>query len=181
LYGVYDIVSNTAGFTKEHRNSTTNSIRRAINTYGASNTTITPLGTGYSSLRKDTGSFSVMPKVRVTITDNSGKIVFKKDAYYDINLQSASTSGGAYLSGYKENIGPGPTQIGKVGSHYDRTTNSFVPNEVHYDLSTITPSTGMREFNVYPDYNNWTGFGVWDTRETNKNLKAGQSEKLGTY
>lgn len=181
LFGVDDIISNTAGFARDYRNKDTEEIRNAITTYGASNTTITPLGTGYGSLRKIGADFNVMPKVRVIVTDASGKVVLSKDAYYNLNLASETTAGGAYISGYKENKGAGPKQIGKPGLHYDRELNSFVPNDVTYDLSTIQPSTGMRQFNMYPNYNNWVGFGVWDTRETNKNLKAGQSEKLGSY
>lgn len=34
---------------------------------------------------------------------------------------------------------------------------------------------------MFPDYNRWTGFGVWDTDLTSSRLHAGQSEKLGTY
>ena len=181
LFGVDDVISNTAGFTRDYRNKDTNEIRSAIEKYGASNTTITPLGTGYGSLRKIGADFNVMPKVHVTVTDASGKVVLSKDAYYNLNLGSETTAGGAYISGYKENKGQGVRQIGKAGVHYDRELNSIVPNDVSYDLSTMRPSTGIREFNMYPNYNNWVGFGVWDTRETNKNLKAGQSEKLGSY
>ena len=171
LFGVDDIISNTAGFARDYRNKDTEEIRNAITTHGASNTTITPLGTGYGSLRKSGADFNVMPKVHVVVKDKEGKVVLTKDAYYNLGLSKID----------KENKSVGPKQIGKPGLHYDRELNSFVPNDVSYDLSTIQPSTGIREFNMYPNYNNWVSFGVWDTRETNKNLKAGQSEKLGSY
>lgn len=175
LYGVYDVVSNTAGFTKGHSNQTTSSIRNAIRTYGAANTTITPLGTGYGSLRKVDGSFKVMPKVRVVVTDNSGKVVLKKDAYYDIDLSSAGTSGGAYIKDYRES--GGFKELGTPGSHYDAQLKRFVPNDVSYVYES--PVT-TKELNLYPDYNQWNGYGVWDTRETSKQLKAKASSELGT-
>lgn len=44
-----------------------------------------------------------------------------------------------------------------------------------------TPSQSTKSYNMFPDYNRWTGFGVWDTDLTSERLHAGQSEKLGTY
>ena len=135
LFSVDDVITYTAGFGKPHRGmDKTEQIRKAIQEAGAANVTITPLGDGYASLRKQGGMFSVMPRVRVTIGDK------KFDAYYNIDLESATTHGGAYI----ENKDYG----------------------IH---------------NVVPDIDNWDGYGVWDTRETSKQLKAKASESLGTY
>lgn len=99
LYGVYDVVTNTAGCVKPHRGSEyTQSMRDAIKKAGSSNVTITPMGTGYASMRKRGGKFSVMPLVRVNI---GGKTY---DAYYDIQLDSAPTHGGAYIQGSTSDI-----------------------------------------------------------------------------
>lgn len=181
LYGVDDVVTNTAGYLREHKSSNTKAIRDAIKKWGSNHTTITPLGIGYGSLRKINGSFDVKPKVKVTCTDANGEVKFTKDAYYDLGLASESTQGGAYLSGYSETGGTGVSQIGIPGIHYDRNLGEFVPNNVRYDMSTLQPSNSVREFNAYPNYNNWTRFGSWDTKVTKNRLAAGQSEKLGTY
>lgn len=105
LYGTDDIISNTAGYTKTHTTESTRAIRNAIKTYGIANTTVSALEEGYGSLRKNTGSFEVMPRVRVTCTDNDGNIVFQQDAYGDISLGSERTKGGAYYGDYKEKGG----------------------------------------------------------------------------
>ena len=109
-------------------------MRDAIAKAGASNVTITPMGSGYASMRKDGGKFSVMPLVRVKIGDKS------YDAYYDIELESATTHGGAYQQGSTADM-----------------------------------------YNLFPNYNGWAGYGVWDTRETSSQLKGKASESLGTY
>lgn len=160
LYGVDDIISNTSGYSKTHTTHSTNKIRNSINKYGASNTTITPLGVGYASLRKS-GSFEVMPKVRITCTDKDGK-VYRYDAYVDISLGSEATKGGSYFRNYK--------QTG--GYNVSRTPEGKVK-------ITGQPEKGAKSFNVYPDYNRWSGFGVWDTDVTSKMLHVPYSQ-LGT-
>jgi len=160
LFGVDDVISNTSGYSKTHTTHSTNKIRNSINQYGASNTTITPLGVGYASLRKS-GSFEVMPKVRVTCTDKEGK-VHRYDAYVDISLGSESTKGGSYFRNYK--------QTG--GYNVNRTPEGKVK-------ITGQPEKGAKSFNVYPDYNRWSGFGVWDTDVTYKMLHTPASQ-LGT-
>lgn len=135
LYGVDDIITNTAGFGKPRRGADkTEEIRKAIREAGAANVTITPMGDGYGSLRKKGARFSVMPRVRVTVGDK------KFDAYYNINLESAGTHGGAYVAAQNDGI-----------------------------------------YNVLPDYNGWTGYGVWDTRETHSQLAGKADEPLSTY
>ena len=135
LHSVYDVVTNTAGCIKPHRGQeATQSMRDAIAKAGASNVTITPMGSGYASMRKDGGKFSVMPLVRVKVGDKS------YDAYYDIELESATTHGGAYQQGSTADM-----------------------------------------YNLFPNYNGWAGYGVWDTRETSSQLKGKASESLGTY
>lgn len=185
LYGTDDIISNTAGYTRTHTNIGTKQIRNAIKKYGISHTTISALEEGYGSLRKNSGSFEVMPRVRITCTDNDGNVVFQKDAYGDISLGSEKTKGGAYVGNYRERGGAmdlggytrasnpkigiggyqGPVQIGA----------QRVPGLVY------TPRQSTKSYNMFPDYNRWTGFGVWDTDLTSERLHAGQSEKLGTY
>ena len=185
LYGTDDIISNTAGYTRTHTSIGTRQIRDAIKKYGVSNTTISALEEGYGSLRKNGASFEVMPRVRVTCTDNDGNVVFQQDAYGDINLGSEGTKGGAYVGNYRERGGAmdlggytlnnspeigigtyqGPAQIGA----------QRVPGLVY------TPRQSTKSYNMFPDYNRWTGFGVWDTDLTSSRLHAGQSEKLGTY
>lgn len=183
LYGTDDIISNTAGYSRTHTTASTKAIRDAIKKYGISNTTVSALEEGYGSLRKNTGSFEVMPRVRITCTDADGNVVFQQDAYGDISLGSESTKGGAYYGDYKEKGGAqdlggfaknpsvrvggynGPVQIGA----------QRVPG------LTWTPTQSAKSYNMFPDYNRWTGFGVWDTDLTSSRLHAGQSEKLGTY
>lgn len=77
LYGTDDIISNTAGYSRTHTTNSTKAIRDAIKKYGISNTTVSALEEGYGSVRKNTGSFEVMPRVRVTCTDVDGNIVFQ--------------------------------------------------------------------------------------------------------
>lgn len=183
LYGTDDIISNTAGYSRTHTNILTKQIRDAIKKYGLSNTTVSALEEGYGSLRKNTGSFEVMPRVRIVCTDENGEVKFDKDAYVDISLGSERTKGGAYYGDYKEKGGAqdlggfvknpsirvggynGPVQLGA----------QRVPG------LTWTPSQSAKSYNMFPDYNRWTGFGVWDTDLTSSRLHAGQSEKLGTY
>lgn len=183
LYGTDDIISNTAGYSRTHTTASTKAIRDAIKKYGISNTTVSALEEGYGSLRKNTGSFEVMPRVRVTCTDADGNVVFQQDAYGDISLGSERTKGGAYYGNYREKGGAqdlggftknpsvriggynGPVQIGA----------QRVPG------LTWTPTQSAKSYNMFPDYNRWTGFGVWDTDLTSSRLHAGQSEKLGTY
>lgn len=197
LYGTDDIISNTAGYTKTHTTKSTRAIRDAIKKYGISNTTVSALEEGYGSLRKNTGSFEVMPRVRVTCTDNDGNIVFQQDAYGDISLGSERTKGGAYYGDYKERGGAKLTGS-MVETSIPRNFGTYVPNPNENAEEAIyvpgfrglvgnttnlnwTPSQSVKSYNMFPDYNRWTGFGVWDTDLTSSRLHAGQSEKLGTY
>lgn len=192
LYGVNDYVSNTAGFTAQHVDGDTKKIRKEIEDNGADHVTITPLGRGYGSLRKVGGNFEVVPKVRVSVTDKDTGEIRKYEAYYDFGLRTATTKGGAYMGNYKETVMSGgskdygnmtaktpsfgigdrqyngPVQIGAV-----RQPGLSLPEIGNIDIRT-------REFNMYPDYNQWTSFGNWDTRESHA-LSAGASTKLGTY
>lgn len=181
LYSTDDIISNTSGYRFTHT-SDTNKIRQAIKRYGASNTTITSLEEGYGSLRKNTGSFEVMPRVRVTCTDNEGNIVFQSDAYVDIDLGSYKTKGGSYIGDYKTS--------GGVQQYGSMTNPADAPKFGRYDINgqynpgyrgpvslgestrgfVIEPEKGGTERNFYPDYNRWTGYGAWDTDVTHSRL-----------
>lgn len=189
LFGENDVITNTAGYRRKYEGDDTKEIRDMINQYGASNTTITPLGDGYASLRKS-GNFTVMPRVRVTIADDNGNPVYTKDAYYDIGLSSMPNKQGAYAGGgvrkfnnavnhgnmtnpaiYPE-IGygyKGPVQFGGSSRTFNDIEKDGIPYEYYYG-----------DFSIYPDYNRWTEYGGWDTRESS-NLKASPTQKLGTY
>lgn len=171
LYGTDDIISNTSGYRFTHTSKSTKAIRDAINRYGASNTTIASLEEGYGSLRKNTGSFEVMPRVRVTCTDKDGNITFQQDAYVDVNLGSMNTKGGSYFGDYKT---PSYSEI--------RSNNDYIigNTQLKPDIIDVQYNPG-KQFNMYPDVNRWTGFGVWDTDLTSKRLHAKASESLGTY
>ena len=105
IYGTDDIISNTAGYTKTHTSRSTDVIRNAIKKYGAANTTVSSMEDGYSSLRKNGGNFSVMPRVKVVCTDKDGNVKFQRYAYVDIGLSSYTKPGGAYLGDYREEGG----------------------------------------------------------------------------
>ena len=181
LYGVDDVITNT----KTYQHVNTDEIREWVKKYGPENFTATPLGKGYGSLRKDSGSFEVTPKIRLTYTDpNTGKKKFR-DCYVDIGLGSNATPGGSYLGNYQE--------YGGVQQHGDITNPPLGPElgiggysgPVQFGESTrsftIDPKNSTRVYNMYPDYNRWTQYGVWDTDVTSSLLHAGQSQKLATY
>lgn len=202
IYGADDVVSNTAGYTKTHTTADTKKIRNAIKKaidggYG-DKIIVTSMEKGYGSFRKN-GDFSVMPNVHIRITDNNGKETLNAYGYVDIDLHSYGKKGGAYLKDYKTT--GGVSTIGTPGLHYNNNTDfyQFVPqydrdgnmigfenlggprisnNNVYF---TGAPQEGVREYNMYPDLNNWSGFGVWDTDLTSKKLHAGATKKLGTY
>ena len=126
-----------------------------------------------------------MPKVRLTFTDpKTGKKKIR-DCYVDIYLGSEAAPGGSYLGNYEET--GGVTQYGNM-------VNPAVGPEVGIDgykgpvqfgESTrgfyVTPRNSARSYNMYPDYNRWTGYGVWDTDVTSSLLHASPTQKLGTY
>lgn len=184
IFGRDDIVSNTAGYTKTHTTSDTRKIRDAIRKYGVNNTTVTSMERGYGSLRKNTGSFEVNPEVKIVCTDNDGNIQFVGYGYYDIGLGSNSTKGGTYLGNYKS-TGGAVDLGGYTNNPRMRIENSYrgpveigaqrVPGLIY------TPEYSAQETNMFPDYNRWTAFGVWDTDLTSKRLHAKASENLGTY
>ena len=184
IFGRDDIVSNTAGYTKTHTTSDTKKIRDAIRKYGVNNTTVTSMERGYGSLRKNTGSFEVNPEVKIVCTDNDGNVQFVGYGYYDIGLGSNSTKGGVYLGDHKTAGGAidlGGYQINprmKVENSYRGPIEIGVQRVPGL---TYTPEYSTQETNMFPDYNRWSAFGVWDTDLTSKRLHAGQSEKLATY
>lgn len=192
LFAVNDYISNTAGFTAQHVDTDTKKIRKEIEDNGANNVTITPLGTGYGSLRKIGGNFEAAPKVRVTVTDKDTGEIRSYDAYYDLGLRSATTQGGAYLGNYKEPIisggskdlgnmmAPAP-KFGIGDMEYQGPTYIGAVRQEGLTLPEIgNIKFGTREFNMFPDYNQWSSYGNWDTRESHA-LSAGASKKLGTY
>lgn len=182
LFGENDIITNTAGYRRKYEGDDTKEIRDMINQYGASNTTITPLGDGYASLRKS-GNFTVMPRVRVTITDDNGNPVYTKDAYYDIGLSSMPNKQGAYAGGARKRGGT---------IQYGSAVNPAIGPQIGYGykgpvqlgestaIFNVSPDWYEGDFQIYPDYNRWTEYGGWDTRESS-NLKASPTQKLGTY
>ena len=182
LFGENDIITNTAGYRRKYEGNDTKEIRDMINQYGASNTTITPLGDGYASLRKS-GNFTVMPRVRVTITDDNGNPVYTKDAYYDIGLSSMPNKQGAYAGGARKRGGT---------IQYGSAVNPAIGPQIGYGykgpvqlgestaIFNVSPDWYEGDFSIYPDYNRWTEYGGWDTRESS-NLKASPTQKLGTY
>lgn len=184
IFGRDDIVSNTAGYTKTHTTSDTKKIRDAIRKYGVGNTTVTSMERGYGSLRKNTGSFEVNPEIKVVCTDNDGNVQFVGYGYYDIGLGSNSTKGGAYLGDYKT-VGGAVDLGGYSINPRMKVENSYRgPIEIGAQRVpglTYTPEYSTQETNMFPDYNRWSAFGVWDTDLTSKRLHAGQSEKLATY
>ena len=192
LFAVNDYISNTAGFTAQHVDTDTKKIRKEIEDNGANNVTITPLGTGYGSLRKIGGNFEAAPKVRVTITDKDTGEIRSYDAYYDLGLRSAKTQGGAYLGNYKEPIVSGGSKdlgnmmapapkFGIGDMEYQGPTYIGAVRQEGLTLPEIGDiKFGTREFNMFPDYNQWSSYGNWDTRESHA-LSAGASKKLGTY
>ena len=202
IYGANDVVSNTAGYTKTHTTADTkrirDAIRKAIDGGYGDNIIVTSMEKGYGTFRKS-GDFSVMPNVHIRITDNNGKERLNTYGYVDIDLHSYGKKGGAYLKDYKTT--GGVKTVGTPGLHYNNNTDfyQFTPqydktgnvvgfenvggprisnNDVYF---TGTPKEGVREYNMYPNLNNWSGFGVWDTDLTSKKLHAGASKKLGTY
>lgn len=184
IFGVNDIITNTAGYTKTHTASDTKAIRDAIKRWGVDNTTVTSMERGYGSLRKNTGSFEVNPEVKIVCTDDDGNVQFVGYGYYDIGLGSNSTKGGAYLGNHKTT--GGAQDFGgytfnpkmKIGNSYRG------PIEIGAQRVpglTWSPEYSTKETNMFPDYNRWTAFGVWDTDLTSKRLHAKASESLGTY
>jgi len=197
LYGEDDMISNTAGYTKAHTTKDTKRIRDAIRKWGVNNTTVTSMERGYGSLRKNTGSFEVNPEVKIVCTDNDGNVQFVGYGYYDIGLGSNSTKGGAYLGNYKTRGGAKlsgkmtetriPYNIGVyIPSNDENATSAeYIPgfrglvgNTTSLDR---TPEYSNQETNMFPDYNRWSAFGVWDTDLTSKRLHGKASEYLGTY
>lgn len=184
LFGENDIITNTAGYRRKYENKDTKELRDVINKYGVSHTTITPLGDGYASLRKG-GNFTVMPRVRVVVTDENGDVVHQQDAYYDIGLSGMQNKQGAY-TGNSKKYG-GTIQYGNaatlqsspsIGYGYEGPARiGFNENSVSFDTR---PEWYEGDFSIYPDYNRWTEYGGWDTRESS-NLKASPTQKLGTY
>lgn len=186
IYGLDDVVSNTAGYTKTHTTADTNKIRAAIKKWGVNNTTVTSMERGYGSLRKNTGSFEVNPEVKIVCTDNDGNVQFVGYGYYDIGLGSNATKGGAYLGDYKTT--GGAVDLGSMTGNPSRLSigNNMYHGPVEIGAQRIpglvyTPEYSIQETNMFPDYNRWSAFGVWDTDLTSKRLHAGASEKLGTY
>lgn len=186
IFGRDDIVSNTAGYTKTHTTTDTKKIRDAIKKWGVNNTTVTSMERGYGSLRKNTGNFEVNPEIKIVCTDNDGNVQFVGYGYYDIGLGSNSTKGGAYLGNYKTT--GGAIDLGNMTGGQPRLQigDNMYNGPVEIGAQRIpglvyTPEQSTREYNMFPDYNRWTAFGVWDTDLTSKRLHAGASEKLGTY
>lgn len=196
LYGEDDIISNTAGYTKAHTSKNTKQIRDAIKKWGAKNTTVTSMERGYGSLRKDTGSFEVNPEVKIVCTDDNGNVQFVGYGYYDIGLGSNKTKGGVYVGNYRTtggakdfggfaknpnmNIEDINTKIGVnvVDNMYRGPVNIGAQR---VEGLTYTPEYSNQVTNMFPDYNRWNEFGVWDTDLTSKRLHAKASESLGTY
>jgi hypothetical protein len=186
IFGKEDIITNTAGYTKTHTTVDTKKIRDAIKKWGVNNTTITSMERGYGSLRKNTGSFEVNPEVKIVCTDDKGNVQFVGYGYYDIGLGSNSTKGGAYLGDYKTT--GGAIDLGNMTGSQPRLRvgdNMYGgPVEIGVQRTpglVYTPEQSAQEYNMFPDYNRWSAFGVWDTDLTSKRLHAGASEKLGTY
>lgn len=186
IYGLDDVVSNTAGYTKTHTTADTNKIRAAIKKWGVNNTTITSMERGYGSLRKNTGSFEVNPEVKIVCTDDNGNVQFVGYGYYDIGLGSNSTKGGAYLGDYKTT--GGAIDLGNMTGNQPRLniSNNMYRGPIKIGAQRIpglvyTPEYSAQETNMFPDYNRWTAFGVWDTDLTSKRLHGKASEYLGTY
>lgn len=182
LFGENDVITNTAGYRRKYDGADTKEIRDAINEYGASNTTITPLGDGYASLRKS-GNFTVMPRVRITITDGNGNPVYQKDAYYDIGLSGMNNRGGAYAGNAKKH--GGTIQYGSPVSFTEGPRVGYgYKGPIRFGESNVSfetrPEWYEGDFSIAPDYNRWTEYGGWDTRESS-NLKASPTKKLGTY
>lgn len=186
IFGEDDIISNTSGYTKAHTSKDTQRIRAAIKKYGAKNTTITSMERGYGSLRKNTGSFEINPEIKIVCTDDNGKVQFTAYGYYDIGLGSNPVKGGSYLGNYKSSggaddlgnmTGTNPTAF-KIG--YDSHNGPIEIGTQRHPGLVYTPQYGPQT-NMFPDYNRWNEFGVWDTDVTAKRLHAGQSQKLGTY
>lgn len=190
IYGADDTISNTAGYTKTHQSKSTARIRSKLHSLMKQglldNVTVYTTEEGYGSLRKNSGRFEVMPRIRINATDKDGNVILSEDCYVDIGLASMPTKGGAYLGDYSQSGGftetgtmtpsaiaprlgigeyQGPVSLEQGG------TRRFIPG---YETSD-------REYNMFPDYNNWTKFGIWDTDVTSDRLHAGQSVKLGTY
>lgn len=186
IFGKDDIITNTAGFTKTHITRDTKAIRDAIKKWGVNNTTVTSMERGYGSLRKNTGSFEVNPEVKIVCTDNDGNVQFVGYGYYDIGLGSNSTKGGAYLGDYKTT--GGAVDLGSMTGNPSRLSigNNMYHGPVEIGAQRIpglvyTPEYSIQETNMFPDYNRWTAFGVWDTDLTSKRLHGKASEYLGTY
>lgn len=186
IYGLDDIVSNTAGYTKTHTTADTNKIRAAIKKWGVNNTTVTSMERGYGSLRKNTGSFEVNPEVKIVCTDNDGNVQFVGYGYYDIGLGSNSTKGGAYLGDYMTT--GGAVDLGNMTGSQSRLNigDNMYHGPVEIGAQRVsglvyTPEYSMQETNMFPDYNRWSAFGVWDTDLTSKRLHGKASEYLGTY
>lgn len=171
LLGVDDVISNTSGYRFTHETGDTKMIRAAIKKWGERNTTIAAYEEGYGSLRKNSGSFEVMPRVRVTVTDDKGNVKFQRDAYVDISLGSMATKGGSYLGDHKD------PYYSTIRGEEGYTVGNVKLNP---DIVDVQYHPG-KSYNMNPDINRWTGFGVWDTDLTSKKLHAKASESLGTY
>lgn len=141
------VVTNTAGYTKRYRGGEKdenlvftggvseagiNNIKDAINKYGASNTTVTPLGTAYGSIRKNSGAAELYPRVKVVVDCGGGKTI-ETECYFDMGLHSASTPDGAY-----------------VGNQHVTDAGGGIVN--------INAGQG----NYYPNYNDWLRYGPRD-------------------
>lgn len=184
LYGLDDIVSNTAGYTKTHTTVDTKKIRDAIRKWGVNNTTVTSMERGYGSLRKNTGSFEVNPEVKIVCRDDDGNVQFVGYGYYDIGLGSNSTKGGVYLGDHK--TAGGAVDLGGMISNPKMRIGDSYNGPVQMGIQRVpglvyTPEYSENETNMFPDYNRWSAFGVWDTDLTSKRLHAKASESLGTY
>lgn len=103
IFSTDDIITNTAGYQKRHLNKETANIRAQVESALNSpqkelKVTFTPVGTGYASMQKNTGSFEVMPELKVQIRDSEDNVIYDKNVYYNIGLGSDNNAGGAYLS-----------------------------------------------------------------------------------
>lgn len=173
IYGDDDIISNTQGYTRTHTTKRTKAIRDAIKHYGADHTTVQCFDEGYSSLRKGTNNFSVMPRVKVTCTDKDGKVQFQREGYIDVDISSYKKSGGGYVGNYKEERGMAGEYVEQRGEPY------IIGNKVlKGDLQDI--QFKPNNINAYPDMNNWISWGPWDVDTTSKLLHVPYSDS-GAY
>lgn len=158
------VITNTAGYTKKDRSNKRdynmkwsasvtedelkgcNNIQDVINKYGAANTTVQPLGKAYGSVRKQTASAELYPKVKVTVNIGNGKTV-STECYYDAGIHSERYKGGAYTKDQNTVIDP------NTGLTYQ----------------------DLKMGNFYPNANDWVEWGPKGIR-TNANLKAASTK-----